>query len=111
MPQDCICMQSKQQANEAPGLLWIQWFEGHFTDPLGRSDFAKGVGYGQGRRGRHKCPSGSGSQTRTILRHHALPLVAAVTLGLAVTLDDLTWLATLISAHSIPSFLSILSEE
>lgn len=54
MPQDCISMQSKQQANEAPRLLWIQWFEGYFTDQLGRSDFAKGVGYSKGRRGRHK---------------------------------------------------------
>lgn len=86
MPQDCISMQSQQQANEAPRLLWILWFEGYFTDPLGRNDFAKGVGYSKGRWGRHKCPSGSGSQTRTILRHHTPPLVAAVTLGLAVTI-------------------------
>lgn len=109
MPQDCKSMQSKQQANEAPwaALDTVVW--GLLHRSTRRNDFAKWVGYDKGRWGRHKCPSGSGSQTRTMLRHHTPPLVVAFTLGLTITLGDLTGLATLISARSISwaTFLSL----
>ena len=78
-------------------MLRTQGLHGRCT----RKNRHRTVGSDKGRQRGQECPSGSGSQTKIILGHYTPSLVAAIIPGLIVTLGDLTWLTTLIPAHSI----------